>query len=56
MTVTYHVVSIAHLGKRTVARCQLCRLDLGHFTAADDARAEGVLHTNRYHRTDGDAA
>lgn len=45
----YRPANIAHLGRRTVAHCRLCREDIGHFALPDDARAEGEIHVRKYH-------
>ena len=48
--ITFRTDNVAFLGRRTVARCHLCRLDIGHYALPSDARAEAEIHLRKYHQ------
>lgn len=54
--ISYRVVTYAHLGKRHLVRCHLCRVDLGHYALKVDAVSEAGIHLRRQHDLRGDAA
>ena len=48
--IAYRVVSFAHIGKRHLARCRLCRTDIGSFALKVDAITEADSHLRRRHQ------